>query len=46
MKVLHPSLNILNIKCDGTDNTKQQCSFISTAFPSKKKVGESELKTT
>ena len=37
MKILHPSLNLLNIRYDGMDNTKTQCSFISVAFPSKKK---------
>ena len=47
MKILHPNLNILIIKCNGTNNKKKrkkkenknkkkQCSYISIVVPSKK----------
>ena len=29
MKVLYPNLNILDIRCDGGDDTKEQCNCIS-----------------
>ena len=35
MKVLYPKLNILNIRWDGRNNTKEPCSCISTVISSK-----------
>ena len=35
MKILYPKLNIVNTRCDGRDNTKEQSSCISKAAPSK-----------
>ena len=34
MKIFHLNLNLLDIRCDGMDNTKEQCSYISIAVPS------------
>ena len=36
MKTLYPNLNILDIRCDGRDNTKERCSCISIVVPSKR----------
>ena len=36
MKSLYPDLNILNIRCNGKDNTKEQCGCISIVVPSEK----------
>ena len=35
MKILYPNLNILDIRCDGRDNTKEQCRCISIVVSSK-----------
>ena len=35
MKILHPNLNILDIKYDDRDNAKEQCRCISIVVPSK-----------
>ena len=35
MKLLHPNLNILDIRWDGRDNTKEQCRCISFVVSSK-----------
>ena len=35
MKVLYLNLNFIDIRCDGRDNTKEQCSCISIVIPSK-----------
>ena len=39
MKILYSNLNILNIRCDGKDNTKQQRRCVSTVVLSKKNGG-------
>ena len=36
MKIIYPNLNIFNIRCDGKDNTKDQCDNIFIVVPSKK----------
>ena len=36
MEILYLSLNILDIRCDGSANTKNQCDCISTEIPSKR----------
>ena len=36
MKILYPNLNVLNITCDGKDNTKEQCGCMSIVVLSKK----------
>ena len=33
-----PNLNILDIRCDDTDNTKEQCSCISIVIPFKNRI--------
>ena len=38
MKIVYPNLDILNIMCDGWDNTEEQCVCISIVVPSKKNV--------
>ena len=35
MEILYSNLNILDIRSDGRDNTKKQCSCISIVIPSK-----------
>ena len=35
MRILYRNLNILDIMCDGRDNTKERCSCISIVVPSK-----------
>ena len=35
MKILYPNLNILDLMCDGRDNTEEQCSCVSIVVPSK-----------
>ena len=35
MKILLMNLNLLDISCDGRDNTKEQCSCISLVIPLK-----------
>ena len=35
---LRVSFNVLDIRCDGRNNTKEQCSSISTVIPLKKNV--------
>ena len=36
MKIFYPNLSILNIRCEGKDNTKEQCDCISIVLPSKR----------
>ena len=35
MKILYPNLNIFDVRFNGRDNTKEQCSCISIVVPSK-----------
>ena len=35
MKILYPNRNILDIRCDDRDNTKEQCSCLSIEVPPK-----------
>ena len=35
MKIIDPNPNILDVRCDGRDNTKEQCRFIFIVIPSK-----------
>ena len=35
MEILYSNLNILDIRSDGRDNTKEQCSCNSIVIPSK-----------
>ena len=43
--MLYPKINILAIRCDGRDNTKEQCSCISIAVPCKtERLGEKKRK--
>ena len=45
MKILYLNLNILDVKCDGRDNTEDQCSCISFVVPSKTEwLGKSKRK--
>ena len=43
MKTLYPNLNILNIRCDGRSNTKEQCSCILVVLPSKRNGWENNV---
>ena len=36
-KILYSNLNLLHIRREGKNNTKEQCGCISTVAPSKKK---------
>ena len=45
MKILYPNLNILDVRCDGRGNTKEQCSCISIVVPSKtERLGKKKRK--
>ena len=45
MEIIYLNLNILDIKCDGRDNTEDQCSCISFVVPSKTEwLGKSKRK--
>ena len=34
MKILYTNINILDIRCDDRDTTKEQCCCVSTVVPS------------
>ena len=46
MKIFYPNLNIRNVRCDGKDKTKEQCSCICNGSLQKRIVGQSDAETT
>ena len=45
MKTVYLNLNILDIRCGGTDNTKERCCYISIVAPLEtKKLGKKKQK--
>ena len=45
MKILYPNLNIPDIRCDGRDNAKEQCRYISFVVSSEtERLGKKKVK--